>query len=119
MNQMDYMIVFTPAQLFAGVLAVCGAITVVAAAIGVVATAVQKAKAPNKLQDDRLDAHEEWLKRHDELLTKDKGRLENIEAGERITQKAILALLSHGIDGNDIEGMRKAKAELQEFLIEK
>lgn len=112
-------ITFTPMELFQAVLAVCGAITAVAAAVAVVASLIKKAKAPNQLQNDRLKALEEGQKNHRELLDKDNRRLQDIEEGNRITQKALLALLSHGIDGNDVDGMRKAKEELQRYLINK
>ena len=32
-------------------------------------------------------------------------------------QKCMLALLSHGIDGNDIEQMQQARSDLNEYLI--
>ena len=32
--------------------------------------------------------------------------------------KALLALLSHGIDGNAIEPMKEAKADLESYLID-
>ena len=53
------------------------------------------------------------------LSVNDKKRLEEMEQGNKVTQRAILALLSHGIDGNDIEAMKAAKKELQDFLIGK
>lgn len=116
---MDTIITFTPAQLFQSVLAICGAITAVAAAAAVIISLVKRAKVPNEVQNSRLDALEEKMKTHDEWFENDDKRLSNIEAGNRITQKALLALLSHGIDGNDVEGMKHAKEELQHYLIEK
>ena len=50
---------------------------------------------------------------------KDFNRLNKLEEGNIVTQRALLALLAHGIDGNDIEAMRKAKAELTDYLIER
>jgi hypothetical protein len=110
---------FTPAQLIAGILAIAAGISCVAAAIGWIVKWVQAARAPGKRVNDRLKAVEAQLEEHGKYLTNDKRRLEAIEEGSRVTQKAILALLSHGIDGNDIEAMRTAKAELQEYLIER
>ena len=56
---------------------------------------------------------------YDEFFRNDKARLDAIEEGNRVTQKALLALLSHGIDGNDVDSMRQAKGELEEYLIKK
>lgn len=116
---MDTQIIFTPQQLIDTVLTICGLITAVAAAVGVIAVIVKKAKTPNAKQNERLDAVEERLDEHDKFFKQDKERLEGIEAGNRVTQRALLALLRHGIDGNDVDGMKKAEQELQQFLIDK
>ena len=116
---MDTIITFTPLQLYHGILALCAAITAVAAAIAVIVSFVKKVKAPNDAQNAKLKEHEDMLKQHETWFENDDNRLRNIENGNKITQKALLALLSHGIDGNDVDGMKKAKEELQHFLIEK
>ncbi len=116
---MDTVISFTPAQLFAGILAVCAGISCIAAAIGWVVKGVQAAKAPAKKVEERLAALEKNQEEHMAFFKKDKDRLDAIEEGSRVTQRAILALLSHGIDGNDIDAMKAAKKELQEYLIER
>lgn len=116
---MDTQIIFTPAQLVGIFLAACGLITAVGAAGGVIITWINKLKAPNKAQDEKLKTHEEWLKKHDAMFTNDNTRLKNLEDGTNITLTALLALLRHGIDGNDIDGMKKARDELQDYLITK
>lgn len=114
---MNTIIAFTPAELCKLVLSICGGIVAVSAAIGVIATLVKKAKSPNQLQNDRLDSIEKRLDEHDEYFAKDKAKLEAIAEGNRISQRALLALLAHGIDGNEIEGMREAKNELTDYLL--
>lgn len=118
-NQVETIISFTAGQLLAGILGICAGISCVAGAIGWVVKGVQAAKAPAKKVDERLKAMEDRLADHDEFLETDKKRLESIEKGSRVTQRAILALLSHGIDGNDVDAMQTAKKELQEYLIER
>ena len=110
-------IVFTIPELFGFILAVCGGITCIAAAVAVVANAINKMKAPNRAQDVRLDEHEQWLKKHDAMLDNDNKRLGNLEKSSNLTMKALLALLQHGIDGNDVAGMKRVKEELSEYLI--
>jgi hypothetical protein len=46
-----------------------------------------------------------------------KDRLEAIEEGDRVSQVALLALLDHGLDGNNKEQMQAAKQKLQAHLI--
>ena len=57
------------------------------------------------------------MARHDELLANDKRHFEILEEGNRVNQRCMLALLSHDIDGNEVEGLKTAKDELQKFLI--
>lgn len=116
---MDTVITFTPASLWQAILAICAAVSVIAVAVGHVIKAVNAAKAPGQKTQDRIKALEDKSEKYDEFFRKDKERLDAIEEGNRVTQKAILALLSHGIDGNDVESMKKAKEELQQFLIDK
>lgn len=99
------------------ILALCGIISTVGGAIEKIAKAVRVAKAPNDLQNDRLTALEEWRKSVDRKLNADKLHLDSLDAGNRVTQLALLALLDHGIDGNNIDQMQHAKEELQSHLI--
>lgn len=98
-------------------IAICGLITGLGAVVALIAKAIYSIKRPNRVQDERLDAIEKTLKEHETYLSRDSKRFDKLEDGNRITQKAILALLSHGIDGNEIEGMKKAKEDLQNYLI--
>lgn len=123
---MDNLISFTPAQLIALVLAVCGAIVTISAAIGVIAKALDKARAPEKEQNKRLDEHEKRLNAHDEIIVKfkeyfdnDDRRFKEIEKSNKITQSALLALLKFNLNGNDTESLKKAEESLEEYLIEK
>ena len=123
---MDTVIQFTPAQLIALVLAICGAIVTISAAIGVIAKALEKARAPEKEQNERLDAHEKRLNALDEIIIKfreyfdnDDRRFKEIEKSNKVTQSALLALLKHSLNGNDTESLKEARKNLEEYLIEK
>ena len=107
----------TPTELWGAVLAVASAIVLLANCAENIAKAIRTAKAPNEKQDQRLDAVEKRLEEVDRYLGNDKRRLDSIEIGNRATQRAILALLDHGIDGNNIKQMQDAKTELQSHLI--
>ncbi|MBR1855342.1 MAG: hypothetical protein IJ794_19745 [Lachnospiraceae bacterium] len=109
----------TPTEIYTAILAVCGAIITVSSAVTIIIKAVRAAKAPEDAQNDRLTKLEARMARYDELFANDNKRLNTIEEGNRVTQKAILALLKHGIDGNQVAAMQKAEEELQGFLIDK
>lgn len=108
---------FTPAEVWTAILAIASAIVLLSNAAEKIAKAVQTAKAPNAKQDERLDAVEKHLEDVDKFLAGDKKRLDSIEDGNRATQRALLALLDHGIDGNNIDQMQHAKEALQNHLI--
>ncbi len=107
----------TMSEMWTVVLGVASAVALLGNAAATVAKAVRAAKAPNVRQDERLAALEEWKKSVDGKLRRDNERLEGIEEGNRATQRALLALLDHGIDGNNIKQMQDAKEGLQNHLI--
>lgn len=104
-------------QIWTWLLAAASAIVLLSNAAEKIAKAVQNAKAPNVKQDERLRALEEWKKEVDGKLESDLHRLDSIEAGNRASHQALLALLDHGIDGNNIKQMQDAKETLQQHLI--
>lgn len=107
----------TPSEAWAWLLAAALAITTLAGAVEKIVKAWRAAKAPNDRQDKRLDDLEAWRAEVDRKLMNDNVHLSNIDSDNRVTQRALLALLDHGIDGNNITQMQHAKEELQEHLI--
>jgi ribulose kinase len=105
--------------LIGGVLAIAGGISTLGNAANWLVKLVAVFKAPNAEQDKQLAELQEWRRGVDAKLDNDNRRLNRSEDNERITQRALLALLAHGIDGNHQEQMEKAKNELEEHLISK
>ena len=104
-------------NLWAFALGLAGAIKLLSDAIEGIVKAVKFAKAPNDAQNKRLDDLEDRMDEVDRKLKADHGHLTTIDEGERVTQRALIALLDHGIDGNNIKQMQDAKTELQNHLI--
>ena len=77
------------------------------------------AAKPNATQNQRLDSLERWRETINERLEKDNNHFDSIDKGNRITQEAILALMSHAINGNDTVKLKQAKEKLENYLIEK
>lgn len=102
-----------------GVLAVAGAISTLGGAANWIVKLVQVFKAPNMEQDRRLSDLENRMTEVDTFLASDKKRLDAMEGSTRVTQRALLALLAHGIDGNHQKQMEEAKEELELHLIKK
>ena len=107
------------AYIVAGVLAVAGSISTLGGAANWVVKLIQVFKAPNADQNQRLDKLERHMEEVDGFLANDKRRLDGIDESTRVTQRALLALLAHGIDGNHQSQMEDAKKELELHLIRK
>ena len=107
----------TPETIWTAVLATASAVVLLSNALEKIVKAVKTARAPNIKQDERIEALEVWKEKVDGMLNDDNERLRDIEEGNRATQRALLALLDHGIDGNNIEQMQHAKEALQDHLI--
>ena len=97
--------------------AICGLILSLASIITLIVSVVKKAKAPSTLMNERIETLERIVQDHTELLQNDFARFEQMKSGNRIMQRCMLALLSHGIDGNDIDQMKQARNDLNEYLI--
>ena len=75
----------------AGLLAVAGFINTVGAAGEKIAKIVRAAKAPNEEQNERLTAAENDIRDIKGFLANDKKRIDSLEEGNRVTQRALLA----------------------------
>ena len=60
-----------------------------------------------------------WKDGVDDKLKKDNSRLTELEEGNRVICRGILALLSHEINGNSTDKLRESQAEITNYLIEK
>ena len=95
----------------------CGAVCTLAAAIAVFYKAVAKAQEPEHIQNQRLDELEKKVDKFAEYLDRDNKRLNAVDEGNRVTQQALLALMSHAINGNDVDKLTRAKDDLETYLI--
>ena len=123
---MDKVISFTPTELVGFISAIGGTILTIGAVITLIINFVKKLRAPEDKQNEKLKNHEDRIKSledQNKIFTQyfinDDKRFKAIERSNKITQSAILALLKHSINGQDIESLKKAEKSLEEFLIEK
>lgn len=62
---------------------------------------------------------EEWKKEVDKRLNSGNDHFTQIDDGNKVTQKAILALIDHAIDQNHTDKLIEAKDDLQNYLVNK
>lgn len=138
---MDQVITFTLSDLWNFVLALCAMIAALSGAVTIIVKIVQKVKSPGrklsaeveeiKKQMDqktdglnnRLDKVEKRLDEGSEQFKKEEQRATDIEEEVRDTTKMIVkslqALMAHEIDGNNIEELKQAKKDIDNYLLEK
>lgn len=76
------------------------------------------AQEPTKKLEGRVEALEDIIKNeYENRFKSDLRRIEILEEGNRITQKALLALLAHARDGNNTKQLENAENDLKEYLI--
>ena len=118
---MDWMQNLTSGQLLlllAGLLlAVSGFVNTVGSAAEKIGKLIKLAKSPNERQDKDLQELGDRVAAAEEKLENDYKSIEVIDKDIRVIMASILALLGHGLDGNNIEQMQRAKEHLQDHLI--
>lgn len=116
---MNTPITFTPAELSTMVLGICGALITLSGALAVIVNLIKKAKEPELIQNDRIDKIENDIKKIQHCLSIDKARLDNIEYGNTVSQEALLALLNHALNKDEVDSVKNAKQKLEKYLIDK
>ena len=64
-------------------------------------------------------SEEQWRREVDSKLKNDNERIASLEEGNKHVCKALIAMLSHEINGNSKDKLQTALSELQDYLIER
>ncbi len=123
-------IMITPHDIGTMIMAVCGAIISISAAMAVLAKLVSKLKEPDRHQNDRITNLEEEVKSIQDRLKlgnkhfeNDGNRIDAVEDSMKRSNQVIIrglqVLIEHSIDGNNLDEMREMKHELDKYLLEK
>lgn len=122
MNSLAY----TPVELYNLFNVICGLIITSWAVIEILYKVKSIRGRPDEKQNkilkdhtERLAQHDEKFKEYDQFFKRDKERLDDVEVSNKVIQKALLALLSHAINGNDMDSLQKAKDSLEDYLTNK
>lgn len=99
-------------------------ILLLAGAYNTIMTTVKTRREEKKLRESPVTQLKERVDRHDELLAKDKDRLDAMETrmqdmGEQSTimLRGVRALLSHEINGNSVDKLNASMSEIDDYLI--
>lgn len=99
------------------VLSVASAIVLLSNAVEKIVNAVKKARAPEQRQDDEIQGIKLRLDKVERKLENDKREIADSKECNHVLTKGMLALLEHGINGNNIDQMKDAKNDVNTYLI--
>ena len=100
-----------------GILALSTIVTTVGGAVEKIAKGVKAVRAPEQQQDAKIGEIERRLGKIEATLIMDEKRLDDAKECNHVLTKGMLALLEHGINGNNIDQMRDAKSGVEAYLI--
>ena len=103
----------------------CAAAITIDKVLDIIHKYIKKAQAPDDAQNKRLDdldrrvgALETGYTQHTAALSRDLSRFGDIDEVNRLTLKAVRALLEAQLTGNNVQAMQKSKAEIDNYLTE-
>ena len=109
---------------FAQIMEICAVVLVLVGAYNAIMTAVKNHREETKVKNSPVTQLKERVDRHDELLQKDKDRLDEMEGRiadmnqqSTIMLRGVRALLSHEINGNSTEKLQNSMTEIDDYLI--
>jgi predicted RNase H-like nuclease (RuvC/YqgF family) len=108
---------FSPAEISAFVIAFFSFCLMIMNIIDKIINYRRELQRPEIEQNTRIDNLEHRTAKIESKLDNDNRRLNTLEESNRVMLRGMSALLSHGINGNNIPEMEKARDELNDFLV--
>lgn len=99
------------------ILAAISAFVLISNAVEKIVKAVKVAKAPEQRQDNEISEIKARLSKIEGKLETDNNRINDARDCNHVLTKGMLALLDHGINGNNIGQMKEARHDVETYLI--
>lgn len=113
---MDTQFVFTPADVYRTLLALCGFVVAIAGATKIIVDVINKAKKPEKTQNERISALESRVtaleNRSNELWDFQK----QAEEAMVLNMEALMDIMNHMIYGNHTENLKATQQKMQAYM---
>jgi hypothetical protein len=97
-----------------------GTVAVILLLVGVYNTIMSAIKNPReekRLREQPVNTLESTVEDHSEKLKNDHERITQLEESNRIIMRALMAVMSHEVNGNSTEKLQSSMNEIQDFLI--
>lgn len=99
------------------ILAAASAIVLLSNAAEKIIKAVKVAKAPEERQNAEIEDIKDRLTKVETKLSSDDARIKDAKECNHVLTKGMLALLDHGINGNNVNQMKAARQDVEAYLI--
>lgn len=109
---------FSPGEIMSFTVAMCGLALTVLNIINMGINWKKSADIPQEKMRDKIDRIEERVEKLEIARSEDQAKFDGAAFGGEVMMKAVLALLSHTIDGSNIDGLKDAKKEINNYLIQ-
>ena len=104
-------------ELWTIILAGASAIVLISNAAEKIIKAVKAAAAPEKKQNAEIEDIKDRLTKVETKLSSDDARIKDAKECNHVLTKGMLALLDHGINGNNVNQMKAARQDVEAYLI--
>lgn len=104
-------------EIWSIILAVASAIVLLSNAVEKIVKAAKAAKAPENAQNQKIAEIEARLDNLEREILRDEKQLKDARECNHVITKGVLALLDHGINGNNIDQMKDARQDVEAYLI--
>lgn len=99
------------------ILAAASAVVLLSNAAEKIIKAVKVAKAPEERQNAEIEEIKDRLTKVETKLSSDDARIKDAKECNHVLTKGMLALLDHGINGNNVNQMKAARQDVEAYLI--
>lgn len=124
---MSETITISTSSIITVVLAVFGAIATIGKGVEWIGKLITALRKPETTQNDRLDGMDTRIKKLEDRMDadrilymqyfeRDKDKLDDVQEGMAVIIRAMLATISHAINGNDTDALRREQGSLQDYL---
>ena len=104
-------------DIWATILAGASAFVLLSNAVEKFVKGVKAAKAPEQKQNNEIKEIKVRLDKVETKLSSDEKHLKEARECNHVITKGVLALLDHGINGNNIDQMKDARHDVEAYLI--
>ena len=94
----------------------CGGISIIGAAAVYIAKAVGWIRRPEHKQDEMLQDHEKRISELEEKTENDYSDIKKLQEEMAMMLRAVMALVTHSLDGNNKDELKDSKKEINSYL---